>query len=431
MKTVRMVSAAAAFMLLSLLLAFSSFAEEKALYLKNGGTGDGSSENEALGSFSSAVAGLKNGGTVVICGEYSFSEYIGLSDKSGTANDGIIKVTSVYGGVDHRRLNGACFCFGNSDGSANLSLAGSFVFEELDFVTAGSSKERAIICNANSVTFGDGIRCEKTGDAPYLSIVGASFDDDIQGDFEIKIKSGTYNRLYCAGRGAPFSGNVFLSVEGGVFDGEVSLSGRDDGLSDMTGNVEAFFAGGSFRNGIGTFGKLTGNAKVRVERGFFKGDVVLTGDKNELVIDGGDFSNVSSFVFTAREGSEPPENGGAAEYPSEVFVNGVAGKLSELTAKLEKSGAKLTVSETAKEYGVENETQDDTDETLPETGDERPAESGQPEKEDGKETGNNAPGDGENGFSAAKMAAIIASAALATVATAIFLLRRNRIKYDS
>ena len=105
----------------------------KAIYLRDGGSSDGSSFEQPIGDFKDAVRLLKNsGGTIVVCGEYTYSELILLSQISGTANGRkVITVTSVYNGIDYGQTNGAKLVAGNQNGSANMILAGDFVFENI------------------------------------------------------------------------------------------------------------------------------------------------------------------------------------------------------------------------------------------------------------------------------------------------------------
>lgn len=389
-------------------------------FLKNGGQGDGSSPDGAVGSLREAVRLLSGGGTLVVCGEYSFSEYIGLSEKDGSANTSPIEVTSVWNGSDYRMQNGAAFCFGGPGGSANLSLAGDFVFHDITLRTDGSSAERAVICNAHSVEFGEGIVCEKRGQAPYLSIVGSSFDDALDGECSIVIKSGTYKNVYCAGRGAAFDGNARLNISGGVFEGEVSSSGRGDGRSEITGDSFLNVSGGSFRSGIGALGDVGGECEANISGGFFKGEMRFSGTKNTLVIDNGSFDDVGAFVFRVVEDEKKTTDGEAAQVPNSVTVNGVSGDLDTLVGKLKNAGVEPAVN--AEEGYEPAET---AAETFPATeGPDEPETDDGPEETD-PETAPPSRGDPPDRGNAVIVTALVA---LCVMSAAVFALRRFRLR---
>jgi len=113
---------------------------EKTVYLRDGGNGDGSSYENAIGDFKSAVRLLADsGGRIVICGKYTFNKLIALSEQSGTANNNrTITVTSVDGEKDYRITDNAALCMGDDESSANMVLAGDFVFEKMNIITNGS-----------------------------------------------------------------------------------------------------------------------------------------------------------------------------------------------------------------------------------------------------------------------------------------------------
>ena len=69
---------------------------DNVVYVKDGGTGDGSSAAKAMSSIVSAITSLsKTGGTVVVCGKTTVS-----SENTTPATDYPVTVTSYFGGVD-------------------------------------------------------------------------------------------------------------------------------------------------------------------------------------------------------------------------------------------------------------------------------------------------------------------------------------------
>ena len=130
-KTVKYIASAFFVLLFCVLFAVTtSGAQINRVYLKDGGNGDGSSSDEALGSFREAVRLLKDsGGEIIICGKYTITELVNLSVFSGTSNgNNIITVKSVDDDIDYRKTDNAMLSFGNGKESANMVLAGKFVF---------------------------------------------------------------------------------------------------------------------------------------------------------------------------------------------------------------------------------------------------------------------------------------------------------------
>ena len=70
-----------------------------AVYVSDGGTGDGSSAASPLSSFANAFKALKDtGGYIVICGQVTVS----TSKLKTAACASPVTITSCYGGVDYR-----------------------------------------------------------------------------------------------------------------------------------------------------------------------------------------------------------------------------------------------------------------------------------------------------------------------------------------
>ena len=91
--------------LLAALLSISTFAAEDVVYLKNGGNGNGSSPENALGDMADAFIALPYGGTIVVCGDYTLAKSVNydasLPGFTSPAADGTVTVTSSYGGTDY------------------------------------------------------------------------------------------------------------------------------------------------------------------------------------------------------------------------------------------------------------------------------------------------------------------------------------------
>ena len=238
MKIKFMVSIVIFVFVFALLVFSASCAQNNVVFLCDGGSGNGEYPTDAVGDFREAVKLIKdNGGIIVVCGKYTFTELIHLSEKSGTSNGKrTITVTSVYDGVDYRKTNNASLCNGNENYSANMILAGQFIFENININSYGKGQERAIISNGHKIVFGEGITCSKKGDAKYLTLVSGLYDGDLSANYELIIKSGTYGNIYASNRYDEHKGNSTLVIDGGIFEGDILVKGENNKFEINGGN---------------------------------------------------------------------------------------------------------------------------------------------------------------------------------------------------
>ncbi len=120
------------------------------VYLKDGGTGNGASADNALASMADAIAALnpEKGGTVVLCGPYTQNANFDYGEDLG----GKITFTSVYGGVDYRASAGACWQFTQ----ARYVCCSETVFENIHFNCLGTNL--LVIGRYFPVTVGEGLK---------------------------------------------------------------------------------------------------------------------------------------------------------------------------------------------------------------------------------------------------------------------------------
>ena len=337
------------------------------IYLADGGNGDGSSFETPMGDFKEAVKTLsRSGGAIVICKKYTFNELLVLSDRSGSANAKPITVTSFYNETDYRQLNGAAFCVGDENMSANMILGGEFVFENLDIITSGSSTPRAIICNGNNVVFGEGINCKQEGNAPYISIIGGSVDEDITNEYSLNIKSGTYNNVCASNRNGKHKGTSSLIIDGGVFEGKVSATGFEGESSIQEGGATLTINGGTFKKSSGLLTSCLGKGQITINGGTFSGEFVCYATEATLDINGGDFQKINSIKIedkipkeTMPETSEQTEKTDSDDEEKKalfvVNINQYAGDVKKLVGKVLGEGVQIN---TNTEGGVDVSTPD-------------------------------------------------------------------------
>ncbi len=352
-------------------------AQTNTIFLRDGGIGDGTSYENAIGDFKEAVRKLADtGGKIVICGKYTYNELINLSKKSGTSNgDRVITVTSVDGENDYRLTDNAMLCAGDKNGSANMILAGSFVFENLSIVTEGSDKVRAIICGGYDTVFGEGIVCKKQGDAPYISVVGVSFGEITSvSECRLTVKSGTYNNVCAGNRDGSLSGNTTLVIEGGTFDGSVSASGYINEGGLQNGNAYLTVNGGIFHGSVGALTDINEDFILTVNGGTFRKDITALGKYNTVDINGGVLQNVSTIKIADYivPSPETDRNGNAVQTEegdikkSAVNINSYSGNVKKFVEKIEGEGVTVNINTLG---GIDIETTDssDTIKTSPET----------------------------------------------------------------
>ncbi len=134
----------------TLMLAFAAGALGTVVYVKDGGTGDGSSPDAAAGTLTVAHSNLdlSKDCTVVICGPYT--QNVTWVWKGGDY-EGSVTFTSVYDGVDYRKTAGAAYSFK----AVRFVCFGETKFENLDFVCTGTNM--LVVGQCNPVTIGEGV----------------------------------------------------------------------------------------------------------------------------------------------------------------------------------------------------------------------------------------------------------------------------------
>ncbi len=134
----------------ALMLALATSALNTVAYVKDGGTGDGSSVENATSSLTTAHSNLdlSKDCTIVICGPYT--QNVTWVWKGGDY-EGSVTYTSVYDGVDYRQSAGASYSFK----AVRFVCFGETKFENLDFVCTGTNM--LVVGQCNPVTVGEGV----------------------------------------------------------------------------------------------------------------------------------------------------------------------------------------------------------------------------------------------------------------------------------
>ncbi len=150
----------------ALTLAFAAGALDTVVYVKDGGTGNGSSPDNATSSLTTAYSNLdlNQDCTVVICGPYT--QNVTWVWKGGDY-EGSVTFTSVYDGIDYRKTDAATYSFK----AVRFVCFGETKFENLDFVCTGTNM--LVVGQCNPVTLGEGVTM--TGKEMTGGSIGKSF----------------------------------------------------------------------------------------------------------------------------------------------------------------------------------------------------------------------------------------------------------------
>ncbi len=271
-------------------------AEENVVYLKKGGTGDGSSPDSPTNTLTLAYQKLGTaGGTIVVCGEFEINAHF-----TAPSHTGEVKVTQVYGGVDYR--NGDANTVYIEGQGRRWAMGGPTRFENINFKgdTSATNNYILFIAQFNPLVMGEGIKSfDFTGTtvAKSLTILGGCqsgigiyntslLDQDTKitvesgrfvvvgfsrqvsktytGCAHINISGGEIVNLYAGSVSNGTGGYALVNVTGGNITGKLNC---DNSVNKITGDVEVTATGGDFTNCRGIYGKpASGTAKIDISR---------------------------------------------------------------------------------------------------------------------------------------------------------------------
>jgi len=271
------------------------------VFVKDGGTGNGSSAAKPLGSLVSAVSALsRTGGTVVVCGPLT----IASSDSTTPKTDYPVTVTSCYGGVDYRE----------SGAKVTVSVEylyhnGSVNYEKINLT---ATENLFIFNNYNSFTIGAEVVTSYSGNATRYPRIFAGYfavstatpaSVSNTRDTVATVNSGTWDTVICGNYRSVSSsspnraigtnfGRTALIINGGTFPStSTSFPVSATGMNYTPGDAYLEINGGTFscpvyavmrRGDVPTKEALvgeecpTGDVLVRIRGGKFEKNVGLT-----------------------------------------------------------------------------------------------------------------------------------------------------------
>ena len=305
--------------------------QKPVIFIRDGGSGDGSSANSPLSLvdsenvfdvdpetgesperqynsllYQAASKLYGTGGTIVICGEVlcdgsdgrgtdEFRELV-LPHLGGAG----ITITSVYDGVDYRQTNNARLIL---QSPVLLSCCNPVTFRDLTLCTMASETTpaagRSIGGCGFPLVFDTGITCKvldankneiaKPSDNQYLSVYGGHRYIMHEGGTDVTLRSGTFYSV-CAG-----NNGVSLEGYGQLYgDSHLTIEGTTTVLGTISGTT------------LDSRGLQDGNSYVTIRGGNIRGNIQMSSSagfsnpncKEYLTITGGTFGNTTRFLAT-------------------------------------------------------------------------------------------------------------------------------------
>lgn len=231
-------------------------------------SGDGLTPETAVKTLYEAASLLRNGGTIVVCGDTDNFSSTTLPARSA------ILITSVDGENDYTDTAEINF-------KAALHLGGDTTFRDVVLEYEQLSGGNIYIYGeGHHLTMDTGVSCLNYTGLNYLSLVGGSYDTAFEGDTHITVKSGHFRNIYGGNVQADFKGNTYIEMTGGTVNLTVAggnYTGNFEGSTTIVfGGEAALMYGVNAPTGFigGTVGKSTGTVYT------FDGDVNITLEGN-------------------------------------------------------------------------------------------------------------------------------------------------------
>ncbi len=368
---------------LTAVLAVSASAEEKVVFVSDGGQGDGSSADQPVSSLIAAYTALGDeGGRIVLVDKVTLN-----ATFTEPVHSGKITITQEHGGVSYRTGANS----GLTVSAIRYFLNGPTTFEHMNF--RGMGAYLLMVAQFNPIVMGEGIEVSGFGDfsviAKGLGILGGvqggagkastvphdqdthieihsgrfviigfsrQADHNYTGMAHIDIYGGTIHNIYLGAANKGTGGPVDLNIHGGEFKGTVFSSSTT--ASQVNGNLTVTVSGGDFSNLVSFDGsvigdgntstmdltKYTGESFTNKLSGFNK---VLT-EAGEVTMKKADDVFLSG-SFTASDGTTIPyryylpedyETSGKT-YPVFLYMHGNGSRGSDNKTQLTTNGAAL------------------------------------------------------------------------------------------
>ena len=221
---------------------------------------DGTDKTDgAYTDLGAAALALREGGTIVVCGDTKVDSAVTLSAG------GELLVTSVYGGVDY--TGSAALLISN-----DITLDAPTTFKDIVLEKAATGNDY-IVANGNALTIDDGVYCRNNLATNYITIVGGALSGTFEGDSNITVKSGYFRNIYGGNYNGTFKGDSNITFIGGYVDNMVAggtFMGNFEGDSHVNIGGDAVVVYTSA--GSGVMGSCCGSGSTAYT---FDGDIYI------------------------------------------------------------------------------------------------------------------------------------------------------------
>ncbi len=317
------------FIILTVLLLAATFSigifSAEVVYLKDGGIGDGSSPESALGDMADAFVALPYGGTIVVCGDYTLSNSANydaaLPGFTSPAADGTVLITGAHDGTDY---SSRLIC---ANGSRYVCTANT-TFDNITFFN-GSNKTFVISGRFFDLTFGKGCKTEKIevhviGGLDHTNSVISVPDDDYSKDAHITVLGGTIAELTGLGRNvgkntmANYTGKAYITIGENAVVNKLFGAYRWGSKTVTGGSVDITLDGGAITNFMTGCGseEVAYNVDVTVhitknmkpEKYFTSGDIGWRDDNAFIGLNAGAlYSSGTNYGHTTLDVKDAPQ----------------------------------------------------------------------------------------------------------------------------
>ena len=221
------------------------------VYVKDGGTGDGTSALSPLGDLADAIRAVSGGGKVVLVGDTSVAKSAGYDASVGAftapATSGTLTLSSEGGARLVFPDGGRFFCTGDT------------TFENITFYNA-HKKTLVVAGRFFALTFGKGVTMDNievhvVGGMEHTNATVTVPDDDYSRDAHITLESGRFAEVTGLGRNTGkasfnpnYTGAAYITISGDATVDKVFGAFRWGGKAQNTARVYITLDGGAVTN---------------------------------------------------------------------------------------------------------------------------------------------------------------------------------------
>ena len=255
-------------------VATAEAAGEKVVFLRKGGTGNGSSADSPVGTLDKAYSLLGDaGGRIVLCGGYTMT---GAFEEP--VHNGVVTVTQNYNDIDYRD-SGSLYTGG---AGRRYILNGPTVFENIKFTTQNKGG-LYFICQYNRIEFAEGVVCEGFDGSLVANAVTLLGGEQIGLDPKKKNSTGSHivvksgSDILIAGLCRQMKENNNRSAKIEIYGGQITTLYGGNINGGKGRSAEIVINGGKFTGKVACEYGLSDSVKVSINAGDFSSCKTITG----------------------------------------------------------------------------------------------------------------------------------------------------------